>query len=86
MSSTRDFSSAVPVGYRSTKFSRYPSRVKTVPGTEGGRYFQKLGGGSPSSGDPGVVLPSPSFPFLFEPQIDKNEILGFEPGSHGGKS
>jgi hypothetical protein len=45
MSSTRDFSSAVPVGYRGTKFSGYPSRVKTVPVTGGGMYFQKLGGG-----------------------------------------
>ena len=86
MSSTRDFSSAVPVGYRGTKFSGYPSRVKNGTGY-GGRYvLPEIRGGSPSSGDPGVVLPSPSFPFLFEPQIDKNEIRGFEPGSHGGKS
>ena len=42
MLSTRNFSTAVPVRYYGT--SRYPSRVKTVPGMEGGRYFQKLGG------------------------------------------
>ena len=64
MLSTRNFSTAVPVRYYGT--SRYPSRVKTVPGMEGGRYFQKLGGGHRVLVIPGFFPLPPSLLFLFE--------------------